>query len=115
MTQEIQNIMREIRLEKVVLNMGLGKSGDSVEIAKKALGQISGKKVNERPAKKAIRDWGVRKGEPIGAAVTVRGNDCKELLKRLLEAKGNKVNGRSFDSMGNLSFGILEHIDIPGI
>ena len=115
MTQEIQNIMREIRLEKVVLNMGLGKSGDSVEIAKKALGQISGKKVNERPAKKAIRDWGVRKGEPIGAAVTVRGNDGKELLKRLLEAKGNKVNGRSFDSMGNLSFGILEHIDIPGI
>ena len=115
MTQEIQNVMREIRLEKVVLNMGLGKSGDSVEIAKKALGQISGKKVNERPAKKAIRDWGVRKGEPIGAAVTIRGNEGKELLKRLLEAKGNKVNGRSFDDTGNLSFGILEHIDIPGI
>ena len=115
MAQEVQNIMREIRLEKVVLNMGLGKSGDSVEIAKKALGQISGRTVNDRPAKKAIRDWGVRKGEPIGAAVTIRGNDGKELLKRLLEAKGNKVNGRSFDNMGNLSFGILEHIDIPGI
>ena len=115
MTQEVQNIMREIRLEKVVLNMGLGKSGDAVEIAKKALGQISGKKVNDRPAKKAIRDWGVRKGEPIGAAVTVRGNDGIELLKRLLEAKGNRVNGRSFDKLGNLSFGILEHIDIPGI
>ena len=42
MAQETQNIMREIRLEKVVLNMGLGKSGDAVEIAKKALGQISG-------------------------------------------------------------------------
>jgi large subunit ribosomal protein L5 len=115
MTQEMQNVMREIRLEKVVLNMGLGKSGDAVEIAKKALGQISGRTVNGRPAKKAIRDWGVRKGEPIGAAVTVRGNDGKELLKRLLEAKGNKVNGRSFDKLGNLSFGILEHIDIPGI
>ena len=115
MAQEVQNIMREIRLEKVVLNMGLGKSGDSVETAKKALGQISGRTVNDRPAKKAIRDWGVRKGEPIGAAVTIRGNDGKELLKRLLEAKGNKVNGRSFDNMGNLSFGILEHIDIPGI
>ena len=115
MAQEVQNVMKEIRLEKVVLNMGLGKSGDAIEIAKKALGQISGKKVNERPAKKAIRDWGVRKGEPIGAAVTVRGNDGKELLKRLLEAKGNKVNSRSFDNRGNLSFGILEHIDIPGI
>ncbi|MBC8251145.1 MAG: 50S ribosomal protein L5 [Candidatus Nitrosopelagicus sp.] len=115
MAQEIQNVMREIRLDKVVLNMGLGKSGDAVEIAKKALGQISDKKVNDRPAKKAIRDWGVRKGEPIGAAVTIRGNDGKELLKRLLEAKGNKINGRSFDKMGNVSFGILEHIDIPGI
>ena len=115
MTQELQNVMKEIRLEKVVLNMGLGKSGDAVEIAKKALEQISNKKVNDRPAKKAIRDWGVRKGEPIGAAVTIRGNDGKELLKILLEAKGNKVNGRSFDNMGNLSFGILEHIDIPGI
>ena len=115
MAQEVQNVMKEIRLEKVVLNMGLGKSGDAVEIAKKALGQISNKKVNDRPAKKAIRDWGVRKGEPIGAAVTVRGNEGKELLKRLLEAKGNKINGRSFDNTGNLSFGILEHIDIPGI
>ena len=115
MAQETQNVMREIRLEKVVLNMGLGKSGDAVEIAKKALGQISGRKVNERSARKPHRDWGVRKGEPIGAAVTVRGEEGKELLKRLLEAKGNRVNGRSFDSMGNLSFGILEHIDIPGI
>ena len=115
MTQETQNVMREIRLEKVVLNMGLGKSGDAVEIAKKALGQISGRKVNERSARKPHRDWGVRKGEPIGAAVTVRGKDGKELLKRLLEAKGNRVNGRSFDNMGNISFGILEHIDIPGI
>ena len=84
MTQEVQNVMREIRLEKVVLKMGLGKSGEAVEIAKKALGQISGKKVNDRPAKKAIRDWVVRKGEPIGAAVTIRGKDGKELLKKLL-------------------------------
>ena len=95
--------------------MGLGKSGDAVEIAKKALQQISGKKVNERPAKKANRDWGIRKGESIGAAVTIRGNDAKELLKRLFEAKGNQVKGHSFDNTGNVSFGILEHIDIPGI
>ena len=115
MVQETQNIMKEIRLEKVVLNMGLGKSGEAVEIAKKALGQISGKKENERAARKPHRDWGVRKGEPIGAAVTIRDNDAKELLKRLLEAKGNRINSRSFDNTGNLSFGILEHIDIPGI
>ena len=115
MAKEIQNVMKEIKLEKVVLNMGLGKSGDAIEIAKKALGQISGKKVNERPARKAHRDWGVRKGEPIGAAVTIRGNDAVVLLKRLLEAKGNTVNGRAFDNFGNYSFGINEHIDIPDV
>ena len=115
MAQETENVMRAINLEKVVLNMGVGKSGDAVETAKKALDQISGKKSCNRSAKKAHRDWGVRKGEPIGVSVTVRGNDAKILLKRLFEAKGDSVNARSFDTMGNISFGILEHIDIPGI
>ena len=115
MAQETENVMRAIYLEKVVLNMGIGKSGDAIETAKKALDQISGEKSCNRSAKKAHRDWGVRKGEPIGAAVTVRGDNAKILLKRLFEAKGDSVNARSFDNMGNISFGILEHIDIPGI
>ena len=115
MSEKSQNKMKEIKLEKVVLNMGVGKSGDAIETAKKALDQISNKKSCNRSAKKAHRDWGVRKGEPIGAAVTIRGNDANVLLKKLFEAKGNNVNGRSLDKMGNLSFGIREHIDIPGI
>ena len=115
MSQVTESPMKKISLEKVVLNMGIGKSGDVIDIARKALEQISGKKPSTRNAKETQREWGVRKGEPIGAAVTIRGNDGKELLKRLLEAKGNKVNARSFDNTGNLSFGILEHIDIPGI
>ena len=115
MAQETENVMKVINLEKVVLNMGVGKSGDAIETAKKALDQISGKKSCNRSAKKAHRDWGVRKGEPIGASVTVRGSDAKILLKRLFEAKGDNVNTRSFDKTGNVSFGILEHIDIPGI
>jgi large subunit ribosomal protein L5 len=115
MAQEVQSIMKKISLQKVVLNMGVGKSGDDIEIAKKALHQISGKKSSSRNAKATERDWGVRKGEPIGVAVTVRGNDAKELLKRLFEAKGNQVKGKSFDNFGNYSFGIKEHIDIPGV
>ena len=95
--------------------MGGGKSGDVIEIASRALEQISGKKPSARNAKETQRDWGVRKGEPIGVAVTIRGDDAKALLKRLLEAKGNTVNGRSFDNFGNYSFGIREHIDIPDV
>ena len=112
---ETENIMRKINLNKVVLNMGVGRSGDSIEVAKRAMDQISSKKSCARNAKAAQRDWGIRKGEPIGVAVTIRGQDAKDLLKRLLEAIGNNLKGRSFDNFGNVSFGILEHIDIPGI
>jgi len=115
MSQQTQNLMKKISLAKVVLNMGVGKSGEPIEIGKKALEQITGKKPNERNAKKAQRDWGVRKGEPIGIAVTVRDNDATELLKRLLIVKDNQIKEKAFDNEGNLSFGIKEHIDIPEI
>ena len=115
MSQTTESPMKKISLEKVVLNMGIGKSGDVIDIAKKALEQISGKKPSTRNAKETQREWGVRKGEPIGVAVTIRGDDAVVLLKRLLEAKGNTVNGRAFDNFGNYSFGINEHIDIPGV
>ena len=115
MSQVTESTMKKISLEKVVLNMGIGKSGDVIDIARKALEQISGKKPSTRNAKETQREWGVRKGEPIGVAVTIRGNDAVVLLKRLLEAKGNTVNGRAFDNFGNYSFGINEHIDIPDV
>ena len=115
MAQETQNIMKHIKLDKVVLNMGVGKSGDAIEIAKKALDQISNKKSCNRSAKKAYRDWGVRKGEPIGVIVTVRGEDATILLKRLFQAVNNQIKEKSFDNEGNISFGIKEHIDIPDI
>ena len=107
--------MKKIFLNKVVLNMGVGKSGDPIEIGKKTLVQITGKKPNARNAKKSQRDWGIRKNEPIGIAVTVRGEDATELLKKLLIAKDNQIKERAFDGEGNFSFGIKEHIDIPGV
>ena len=115
MSQQTQSSMKKISLNKIVLNMGVGKSGEPIETGKIALVQITGKKPNTRNAKKSQRDWGVRKGEPIGVAVTVRGNDATELLKKLLVAKEDQINKKAFDNEGNLSFGIKEHIDIPGI
>jgi len=115
MSQQTQSSMKKISLNKIVLNMGIGKSGEPIETGKIALVQITGKKPNKRNAKKSQRDWGVRKGEPIGVAVTVRGNDATELLKKLLVAKEDQINEKAFDNEGNLSFGIKEHIDIPGI
>jgi len=115
MSQQTQNLMKKISIAKVVLNMGIGKSGDPIELGKKALEQITGKKPNARNAKKSQRDWGVRKGEPIGIAVTVRGDDATKLLKKLFVAKDNQIKESAIDDEGNLSFGIKEHIDIPEI
>ena len=107
--------MKKISVAKVVLNMGVGKSGEPIEQAKRALEQIAGQKPNPRNAKATQRDWGVHKGEPIGVAVTLRREPAIELIKRLFTAKGSQMNGSSFDDFGNLSFGIKEHIDIPGV
>jgi large subunit ribosomal protein L5 len=115
MTQQIEPPMKKISIAKVVLNMGVGKSGDPIEKAKNALLHISGQKPSPRFAKATYRDWGVRKGEPIGVAVTVRNEPAIVLIKRLFAAKGNEIKGSSFDDFGNLSFGIKEHIDIPGV
>ena len=115
MSQKLENPMKKISVAKVVLNMGVGKSGDPIEQAKRALEQIAGQKPNSRNAKDTQRDWGVHKGEPIGVAVTLRRQPAIELIKRLFTAKGNQMKGSSFDDFGNLSFGIKEYIDIPGV
>ena len=115
MSQKLENQMKKISIAKVVLNMGVGKSGEPIEQAKRALEQIAGQKPNSRNAKATQRDWGVHKGEPIGVAVTLRRQPAIELIKRLFIAKGNQIKGSSFDDFGNLSFGIKEYIDIPGV
>lgn len=115
MSQKMENTMKKISVAKVVLNMGVGKSGEPIERAKRALQQIAGQKPSPRNARATQRDWGVHKGEPIGVAVTVRKQQAKELIKRLLAAKGNQIKPSSFDDFGNVSFGIKEHIDIPAV
>jgi large subunit ribosomal protein L5 len=112
--EDSMNPLRVVRILKVTLNIATGKSGEPLEKAKKVLTQLTNKTPTTKQAKKAIKDWGVRKGEPIAAVVTLRGNDASEFLKRALDAVSNKVNESSFDDYGNFSFGIKEHIEIPG-
>ncbi|HUH99728.1 MAG TPA: 50S ribosomal protein L5 [Nitrososphaerales archaeon] len=108
--------MRKIFIGKVVINIGVGKSGEAVERARKVLEQITSQKPSQRKAKKSIRDFGTHKGEPIGLVVTARGQErCKELISRLLVARERKLKSSSFDERGSVSFGLKEHIEIPGI
>src|SRR5437879_9589218 len=114
MAEESTNPLRIVRIEKVTLNIATGKSGEPLEKAKKVLHQRTNTAPQTKHAEKAIKDFGVRKGEPIAAVVTLRGKDAGEFLKRALEAVSNKVEESSFDDYGNFSFGIKEHIEIPG-
>jgi large subunit ribosomal protein L5 len=114
MEEESTNPLRVVRIEKVTLNIATGKSGEPLEKAKKVLNQLTNKTPTTKQAKKAIKDFNVRKGEPIAAVVTLRGKEAGEFLRRALDAVSNKVNERNFDDYGNFSFGIKEHIEIPG-
>lgn len=106
--------MLKPRIEKVVVNMSVGKSGEPLEKASKVLEQLTGQKPSKRKAKKTVRDFGIRKGESIACLVTLRDEKAKEFLKGALQAVENKLLKEHFDQYGNFSFGIKEHIDIPG-
>jgi large subunit ribosomal protein L5 len=110
-----ENPMRKIRVGKVVLNIGLGKSGEAIERGKKVLQQVTGQTPAQTRAKRSVRDFGIHKGEPIGVIVTVRGDETKQLMEKLLAAREKKLRESCFDSKGSVSFGIREHIEIPGI
>lgn len=110
-----ENPMRKIRVAKVVLNIGLGKSGEAIERGKKVLEQVAGQSPAQTRAKRSVRDFGTHKGEPIGVIVTVRGDETTALIEKLLAAREKKLQGSCFDPRGSVSFGIREHIEIPGI
>jgi large subunit ribosomal protein L5 len=111
---EQQQDMKRIGVDKIVINIGVGKSGEPIEKAKKALLELTGQQPAVRGAKKTVRDFGIHKGEPIGTIVTLRREPALEFLRRVIAAKKNVLKASSFDNYGNISLGIHEHIDIPG-
>ncbi|HEV2876904.1 MAG TPA: 50S ribosomal protein L5 [Nitrososphaeraceae archaeon] len=113
-SQTASSPMKNIAISKVVINIGVGRSGEPVEKAKRALNVLTGQRPKVCGAKNTVRDFGIHKGEPIGAMVTLRRDKAVEFIKRVIAAKGNIIKASSFDDFGNLSIGIHEHIDIPG-
>jgi len=107
--------MRMPRIEKVVVNLNVGKSGEPLEKANKVLAEITGQTPVKRKAKKTIRDFGIREGESIAVVVTLRKQKATDFLKKVLPVVENKVLKRAFDERGNFAFGLKEHIEIPGV
>ena len=120
----IKNPMAVPKVEKVVLNMGMGEAISNAKILDAAvdeLGQITGQKPIITKAKKSIASFKLREGQSIGAMVTLRGEKMYEFLDRLISTALPRVRdfrgvpSKSFDGRGNYTLGIRDHFIFPEI
>jgi large subunit ribosomal protein L5 len=120
----IKNPMAVPKIEKVVLNMGMGEAISNAKILDAAvdeLGQITGQKPIVTKAKKSIASFKLREGQSIGAMVTLRGEKMYEFLDRLISTALPRVRdfrgvpSKSFDGRGNFTLGVRDHFIFPEI
>lgn len=109
------NIMRKPVIGKVVVNMGVGESGEILNTAETLLEELTHQQPVRTTAQRTNRDFGIRKGEPVGVKVTLRKKKAIDFLERAFEAVEKTIKKRNFDNKGNFAFGIGEHIDLPGV
>lgn len=105
-----ENIMRTIRIEKIVLNVG--GTEDKLKKGSILIEKLGGAKPTKVVAKKRIPTWGVRPGLEVGVKLTLRGKEAEEKLKWFLDGVGNTLKEKQIQK-NFLSFGIKEYIEIP--
>ena len=121
---EYSNIMQVPKLEKIVINMGVGEAKDNAKLldaAVKDLETITGQKAVVTRAKKSVANFKLREGMPIGCKVTLRGEKMYEFADRLINLALPRVrdfrgvNADAFDGRGNYALGIKEQLIFPEI
>ncbi len=110
-----ENPHRAVRVLKLVVNTGVGESGEALTKAEKVLQMVTGQKPVATRAKSTNRDFGIREGQAIGAKVTLRGPTAVEFLGRAFDARDKQLDGESIDRNGNFSFGIADYTDFSGM
>ncbi len=120
----IGNVMAVPRVEKVVINMGVGEGSQNIkllEVAMEELGRITGQKPELRRAKKSIASFKIRAGNPVGTSVTLRSQRMYEFMDRLFNIALPRVRDfrgvpvRSFDGRGNFTLGLKDQLIFPEI
>jgi large subunit ribosomal protein L5 len=103
--------MREPRIEKVVVHMGVGEGGRELADAEAILEDVTGQQSVRTSAKRTVQEFNIREGDPIGAKVTLRGADAADFLDIALPLVD--LSASQFDETGNFSFGVEEHTAFP--
>jgi large subunit ribosomal protein L5 len=111
----MSNTMRTPVIDKVIVHMGVGESGQHLVNAEEILRTITGQAVVRCFAKRTLPAFAIKKKEPIGCKVTLRGQKAQEFLEIALGIVEKSLVKSQFDSLGNVSFGIEEHTDFPGM
>jgi len=107
--------MKEINISKVSVNISEGQVGDGVEKAFKLVKKLTDQEPVRVESREEAKSFGLREGLNVGASVTLRGEEAKEFLEKVLPATNNELSEQAFDGEGNFSFGISEYIDVPGV